>query len=535
MIRSREDNTVSVIQRAVRHYRLRVTMGSVKEALKSHPDYPTLKSICDVLTDWNIEHYPLKYQPEELTEITTPYLVHFKHGGGQIAFVSEINNDRITYYESFKQKNIISTTDFIARCSGAIILLNPDHHSGEKDYWGKWQNEILNRSVFLLIAIVLILFVTQALVRFFASGDVLFDNLQGFLLLTKITGLTLSILLVLHEYEIRISLTDKLCHLNKATNCNTVLHDKASKVFGWFGWADIGCIYFMGGLLVLLNNFTVFDKSMLAILSVLSLPYPVYSIYYQAFVLKKWCPFCLGVQLVLIAEFILLLPQLKELTFSQSSFFNFILVFLVTWTIYFLAILLTKEKKSAEVNFYKYLVFKKNPSVLKALFSEKEQINIPLTDTCLILGNRNSKLRITVFLSLHCSHCARAFNKIKEILESGGKAGVVIVLITSDKNIINTLFHLNRLEKDEDILHILDQWYNMDPYSRNIISETLCIPEVDDVSEEVSNENSKLYRACNVVGTPTFFINGYRLPAQYDIDDIKYYSDLLIRKGEPVS
>lgn len=534
MIRSREDNTVAVMQRAVRYYRIRVTKATVKEALKSHPEYPTFKSICDVLTDWNIEHYPLKYKPEELAEIATPYLVHFKNGGGQIAFVSEINNDKVTYYESFKNKNIIDTEDFTDRCSGAIIILNPDHHSGEKEYREKWQNEILNRSVFLLIAIIIILFVTQALGKLFSSGDGLFDNLQGLLLLTKIVGLTLSLLLVLHEYEVRISLTDKLCHLNNVTNCNVVLHDKASKIFGWFGWADVGCIYFTGGLIFILNNFNVFDRSLMAIVSALSLPYPVYSVYYQAFVLNKWCPFCLGVQLVLILEFVLLLPQFKEMSFTQSSFFNFFLVFLITFTIYILVISFTREKKSAEVNFYKYLSFKKNPSVLKALLSEKKIINIPLTDTCLILGNRDSKLRITVFLSLHCSHCARAFNKIKEILESEGIVCVIIVLITSDKNIINTLFHLNKLEKDEEILHILDQWYNMDPYSRNMFSGTLCIQEVDDVSEAVSNENSKLYKVCNVVGTPTFFINGFRLPAQYDIDDIKYYSNLFIRKGEPV-
>ena len=58
------------------------------------------------------------------------------------------------------------------------------------------------------------------------------------------SGIVLSVLLILHEFEVHLAFTDKLCHLNKATNCNTVLHDKASKVFGWFGWADAGFVYF---------------------------------------------------------------------------------------------------------------------------------------------------------------------------------------------------------------------------------------------------------------------------------------------------
>lgn len=30
----------------------------------------------------------------------------------------------------------------------------------------------------------------------------------------------------------------------------------------------------------------------------------------------------------------------------------------------------------------------------------------------------------------------------------------------------------------------------------------------------------------NEIGTPTFFINGYQLPGQYDIGDIKYFSEI---------
>ena len=108
--------------------------SSVKEALKSHSNYPTFKSICDTFNEWNVENYPLKYQPEEILEFTAPYIVHFKDGGGQIAFVSKIKNDSVTYYESYKSKREITSKEYLERCSGAVILLNPDERSGEKDY-----------------------------------------------------------------------------------------------------------------------------------------------------------------------------------------------------------------------------------------------------------------------------------------------------------------------------------------------------------------------------------------------------------------
>ena len=81
-------------------------------------------------------------------------------------------------------------------------------------------------------------------------------------------------------------------------------------------------------------------------------------------------------------------------------------------------------------------------------------------------------------------------------------------------------------------LKLLEQWFNADPYSRTKITEGLCIPEVDDISAEINKENGRLFKECNVMGTPTFFINGYILPAQYEIDDLRYFREIFNGKEE---
>jgi uncharacterized membrane protein len=530
MKRTREDNTVSVIQRVVKHFRIKVMKGSVKVALKSNSYYPTFKSICDTLNDWKVENYPLKYQPEEMKELTAPYIVHFNSGGGQLAFVSKIKNNTITYYDSYSLKREIGIQEFLEKCSGAVILLNPDERSGEKDFRKKWQDEFICKSILPLTVFAFLLFVVFAAFNSFVIGSELLQKTQGLLFFTKTTGIALSLLLILHEFDVRLSLTEKLCHLNKATNCNIVLNDKASKIFGWFGWADAGFIYFTGCLLFLLQGSRAGDYSLLAILSALSMPYPLFSIYYQGFVLKKWCPMCLGVQLILIIEFILLFPQFTCLNFSFTSLSTLILTFLATGIIYTLVILYFSEKTSHEIQYNKYLGFKKNPDVLRTLLLNQKRYDIPVTEASLVFGDKDSSIKITAFLSLQCSHCARAFDKIKELLKSDPNMGISIILITSEVNILNTLHHLNRRNRDDDALALLEQWYTMDSYSRSRLSDNLCIPEVDDISKEVSNENYELFKKCNVSGTPTFFVNGYLLPDQYEIDDIKYFSGIFTRK-----
>ncbi len=352
------------------------------------------------------------------------------------------------------------------------------------------------------------------------------------LVFTKIAGIVLSVLLILHEFEVHLSITDKLCHLNKATNCNTVLNDKASKVFGWFGWADVGFVYFTGSFLFLLQSPEGEGLSLMAILAALSVPYPLFSIYYQGVVLKKWCPMCLGVQLILITEFVLLMPQFSQLSFSLDSVTRLVLSLPVIALVYTLYILFRREYTSGEMHYYKYLGFKKNPDILRILLMNQPYYDIPLSESSLIFGNRDASVRITAFLSLHCSHCARAFEKIRNMLNENEDIIINLVLITSDNKMLTTLYNNNRQGKEAESLELMEQWFNADPYSRTKITGGLCIPEDSDLSREVNEESTKLFKECNVMGTPTFFINGYKLPPQYEIDDLRYFREIFNGKEE---
>ncbi|MDM7918340.1 MAG: hypothetical protein QUS12_04145, partial [Methanosarcina sp.] len=110
---AREDNTVGTIQRAVKHYGLHVVKGTVKESLKSHPDYPSFKSICDTFNEWKIENYPLRYEVNELEDLQPPYIVHFSRGGGMIGFVTETGKEQVTYYTSYNEKRKTGRKEFL--------------------------------------------------------------------------------------------------------------------------------------------------------------------------------------------------------------------------------------------------------------------------------------------------------------------------------------------------------------------------------------------------------------------------------------
>ncbi|MGB8491066.1 MAG: thioredoxin domain-containing protein [Bacteroidales bacterium] len=179
--------------------------------------------------------------------------------------------------------------------------------------------------------------------------------------------------------------------------------------------------------------------------------------------------------------------------------------------------------------------FKKNPDILQMLLMRQPHYDIPLSENSLIFGNVKASLRMTAFLSLHCSHCARAFDKIRNMLKDKEDIRINLVLMTSDNKILTTLYNYHRMGKEEESLKLLDQWFNSDPYSRTRIAEGLCIPEDSDISGKVNEENGRLFKECNVLGTPTFFVNGYQLPQQYEIDDIRYFREIFKEKEEALN
>jgi len=184
------------------------------------------------------------------------------------------------------------------------------------------------------------------------------------------------------------------------------------------------------------------------------------------------------------------------------------------------------------MHYYKYLGFKKNPDILRILLYNQMHYDIPLTETSLVFGEKNARLKITAFLSLHCSHCARAFEKIRNMLKEEEDILINLVLMTSDNKMLTTLYNYQRAGEDKESLRIMDQWFNADPFSRTRVTDGLCIPEDNDISGKISEENGSLFKGCNVMGTPAFIINGYKLPDQYDIDDIKYFREVFKEKQE---
>lgn len=147
------------------------------------------------------------------------------------------------------------------------------------------------------------------------------ERLCLLILLLKVVGLIASWVLLLGT--LHVPFFKRFCPTSPHFDCRRVIDSPAGKVFGVIHAADLGVLYFGGSLLVLV--FTAFSPDfyfyvvLLGGLNLLTLPYTLFSVMYQAFKVGKWCALCLIVQAVFWLEFWQFYPFL----FGNPVFLDF--------------------------------------------------------------------------------------------------------------------------------------------------------------------------------------------------------------------
>lgn len=526
-----EDNTIFVIKEAIKRYGFRVPDKVISDFLLLHPQYPTLKSVCDALKRWKIEHYPVKLEIKEIKALELPFIAHLNESGGQLAYVEKIKKNKVEYFIQNHKRQILDFDEFAKNLSGAVVLIEPNQKFLDANYKQDEQNRILNKMLLPTGILTLLLISIYAFIQNLNLGfqqGLIFIGL----LMIAVLGIIASVFLVMHEFKIHTSIGDKLCGFSSKTDCDSVLLSNASGVFGNINWADVGLVYFIGSFIFIVGSASISSFTLLAITSTLVLPYPVFSVYYQGFKLKKWCPFCLFVQLLLVAGFFVLLPVYKVFVFSLSDFLRFGVSFSIPALVWVLYKTLHEKTLWGNQQQQSLLALKRSPKLFKHLLVENGYTNFEVGNGSLLLGNPSAPVTLTAFLSLYCGPCSSAFLKIKALLDSCPdiKLNAIFSVYNDDETqkVINTLYYLYSTQGQSAVLDFLSQWYSKSPQLRKELCRGVEIPQGHNIAMQVAETNKKLFENYKIQGTPTVFVDGFKHPGQYAYDELEYFvSDII--------
>lgn len=231
----------------------------------------------------------------QIEKIPAPFLA--QRGSGFV-IVEKIDTTAGTVtYLYYHERHTEALKDFLDRFTGTVLLAYPDAGSIEPDYKKNHFYETAETVKKWILAVIAIFLGT---VGFIQAGIGKHLSLI-FLLATDLAGLAVCYLLILKSMRVKSHAADKFCGILQKHGCDTVLEQKASSFFGLVSWAQVGMAYFSVSTLLLF----LFPGQWhwLALVNGCCLPFTVWSISYQKFVIKTWCTLCVTVQALLWCQF----------------------------------------------------------------------------------------------------------------------------------------------------------------------------------------------------------------------------------------
>jgi uncharacterized membrane protein len=536
--KTRNSNHFAALKNLVHQLDVPINDSTIEETLQEHPDYPSPLALCDALTEWKIDNMGVKLEPEELAEIELPALTTKI---GRFVMLSKLDDNQIQYLDMKKGWVTETIEAFSEYWDGITILATPNEKSGEKDYALNRKKQFINnlRLPFMVTALLVLVIatVTTGYLTHFAEITTWLP-----LLIVKSVGIGLGVLLMIEHLDKFNPVVNKLCGFSTKTSCKEVTESPAGTFFGWLSMGEVGLFYFVGGFLAL--TFSLFAADMqtvlvfLAILTLTTLPYTLFSIVYQATVVKKYCPLCIAVMALFWVEFAIFIstqpleiPSISITINAISLILWGFLLPIIVWLGFKPTVIATKEiptlKKTVSI-------FKGEPKIMDALLSQEKPVSTEQLAGDLVLGDPNSPISIIMVSSPFCGHCTPAFNALEKLISEfpegvkvmiriwdGGKRDVTKQLISfaNKPELAEKALHAWYIQKNKDAESWMQQFATTEPVDSEIIEQQL-----DEISEWC--------KANEVSGTPAFFINGRKMPLTLKITDLKYFLRALFEEAE---
>jgi uncharacterized membrane protein len=522
------NNSIAVTQQLLKTLFIPFTNHKVEEAMLQNPDYPSIAAVHDVLKDYGVDNMVLQVDKEKLNEVPLPFIAHMRNKTNGFITVTAVTTDAVVYTrsKSFKKNESISRKQFEEEWSGVALLAEVEDGAGEKEYKAnlKKEKELQWYHPLLLVGLLLIFGLS------IVSVSVSFTIPAFIVLALKLAGVIVTGMLLWYEIDQNNPFLQKVCSGSKATNCNAILQSKAAKLFGVLSWSEIGFFYFAGGLLFVISTQ---EKSpeILAWLNVAALPYTIFSVFYQWRIAKQWCPLCLAVQALLVTEAVLFFStgMHQSLPIAFTAYSDFAASFLapmVLW--FFIKPYLVKAKEGMEYK-NRFFRMKKDPRIFEALLAKQKRITVSAEGLGITLGKPNATNSIIKVCNPYCGPCSKAHPEIHELVHANDDLKVQILFTaTADETDrrskpVKHLLAVAEKQNGQLTEQALDDWYLPDDKDYDAFAAKY------PMNGELKKQDEKIKAMnqwCNEVKiefTPTFFVNGYQLPENYNISELKYF------------
>jgi uncharacterized membrane protein len=494
---------------------------------QSHPDYPSALAIADTLSFFNIQNGVIRVDFEDLELLPERFVAELMVENNkptlETTFVLFEKKGTDYYYTAEKKAAPITQSELEKRWRG-IVLLAEKSETTEKSETKK------KKLTWLLPLFATILF----LVFVFRTQNSWFESM---FFIFPVLGILFSVAALKDLFGTKSEMLNNFCNLTTTTSCSSVIDSKKWNLFSYIDLSSLSIIFYTSQLVAffsfVLNNATVPFFSIQKILLFCAIPVIVMSVYYQKQIEKKWCPVCLAISTILMAELgYLHLFVATNFNFTLSSIlllgFIFTLVAFV-WVQLKNTLLKHKELKEFQLKGNRFM---RNYTIFKNSLVSKASVSLP--DTPIILGNKDSKTEISIISSPFCGHCEKAHHLLEEIITTNSNDLKVKVYFNADfesideerKRFLRRLMTIYLEDGSQSFVIALDTWFKTKDlqswfqlYGKD--SDAIKLDPIFNLKNEWCKANAYTF-------TPNIFVNGFEFPKSYDRESLPYFVNELI-------
>lgn len=516
----------------LKNYRIKIRPEELKLQLLGHPSYPSLHSVTGVLDHFKIENMALELPKnmDILNQLPNTFFAVLNIEGKNEYTIVKKDKSNIKY--STNTKNLINCSyrEFLNLWNGIAVVIDDEKPINPERIESYKIKTILNVLFFCLSL--------GFLYSFFNSIPTIF---QGIHFLLSVFGLVLSVLISKQELGFSSNLSDGLCAIGGRVDCDAVLNSKGATVFKIIKLSDISLIYFLGLVISwLLGINTGLSNILIPLLSVLTIPVMLYSVYYQYLVVKNWCTMCLGIVVILFFQVLCVFTlDTSRANFKFDDFKSDFLVlssFLLALALWlFLKPLLKKEVLLDDLQI-KYLKFKRNFNLFFTVYSQNKYMPTDIDVSEITFGNKNALINIVLVTNPMCHYCKAAHEDIEDIVNkyiNDVKVTIRFNVMIDDQSklsykIVSTLLTIYHEVSHEACKEALNEIYKEEVDNEKWLEKwsKLGNTKFDHVLELEQKWCHK-----NAIGfTPALLINGRQYPKEYDRSDLLYFIEELSEK-----
>ena len=500
------------------------TKTYLRQRLAYHPHGQSLASLSDTLQEYWVENMIVRIPSEQLAEVAFPVIAQVQQRPDKEAdylLLLGFQGDRIHYRSAQGDEKAMSLADFGKIWQGVLVLLAALAYAGEADYPQHRRQERLRQVEYGICFGALAVWITVGLLW---SGSLW----NGAILGGWLAGFTCSLVLVRRQFGKTTAFFSRLCQVTPQTDCDTVLQSPASTFLGWLSWAEVGLIYFAGGLvstgLAFLSGQINPIFALLFLLTLLALPYTVFFLYYQARILKKWCTLCVLVQSILWINGALLFPYYPYVAVIDHRITLGLLGFLLPLAGWLLIRPLLLDVKKIPALQREAAGYYREPQLFAAFLHQQREVKPGNLSQEIIFGNPAADLTLMVVYNPFCKPCAQCHTELQQLMQYRENDLRVIFRFTADvesgsqRN--QVIRHLLSLKDQAYFPRGLSDWFEEMNYEKWSVAYP---PSLSSASEALVREHAQWCQSNQIVHTPTVFINGKELKEPFALPHVAYH------------